>query len=461
MKAIRLRTEYLKEPIGIDNRKPRFFWNCEGGEKQTAYRILCTRNGETIWDSGKVLSDTMTGVAYQGKELKSRDIITWSVQPWDEEGAAGEAVSAQFEIGLLQPADWQAKWITGNYKVNKKQRYPVDCFRKFFNTTDIAKARLYITACGVYEAKLNGQKCGNFVMAPGYTDYRKRLQYQTIDVTGLLQNGQNELTVQLGDGWYRGSCGAWGLKNQYGSETKLLAQLEITHRDGSLQTVCSDDCWDWSNDGPIRFADNKDGEIYDANLSPSYGKKAKLTKYNVIPSASNNVPVVEKEHFTPKKITTPGGKTVLDFGQNIAGFISFRVNAKKGHKMTLRFGEMLNANGEFTQENIQLKMREKITPLQQVLYTCAEGVNSYKTTFAVLGFQYVLVEADFDIDPAEFTAIAVYSDLEQTGFFECSHEQINRLVHATIWSAKGNLGYSYRLPHKRAPRLDRRCPNFL
>ena len=438
MRAIRLRIEYLKEAIGIDVVKPRFFWNCEDGQKQTAYRIVCTRDGVTLWDSGKVPSDTMTGIAYQGAELRSRDIITWSVQLWDENDTNGEIAESHFEMGLLDSCDWQAKWITGNYNVNKKLRYPVDCFRKSFETRDIFKARLYITACGVYEAKLNGQKCGNFVMAPGYTDYRKRLQYQTIDVTSLLQNGQNTLTVQLGDGWYRGSCGAWGLKNQYGSETKMLAQLEITRGDDSVQTICSDESWDWCNDGPIRFADNKDGEIYDANLAPTYCKKAKLTKYAVLPTASNNVPVVEKEHFIPKKITTPSGKTVLDFGQNIAGYLSFRVKAKKGQKITLRFGEMLNADGEFTQENIQLKMKEKVTPLQQVIYTCREGLNEYKTTFAVFGFQYVLAEADFDIDPADFTAIAIYSDLEQTGFFECSHEQINRLVHATLWSAKGN-----------------------
>ena len=158
----------------------------------------------------------------------------------------------------------------------------------------------------------------------------------------------------------------------------------------------------------------------------------------MIPTASNNVGVSEHERFAAKKIITPGGKTVLDFGQNMAGFLSFRVNAQKGQKIHLRFGEMLDSNGEFTQENIQLKNRKVTTPLQQVHYTCRDGVNEYKTRFAVFGFQYALVEADLDIDPADFTAIAVYSDLEQTGFFDCSHELVNRLVHATVWSAKGN-----------------------
>ena len=438
MKATRLKTEYLTSPMGIDAVKPRFFWNCEGGERQTAYQIVCRRSGTIIWDSGKVKSASMTQIPYGGEALQSRDEVIWSVKVWDEQGNCGEAAASRFEIGLLHSSDWSASWITGNYPVIPTKRYPVDCFRKCFETADITKARLYITACGVYEAKLNGERCGDFVLAPGLTDYRKRIQYQTIDVTTLLRNGENTLTVQLADGWYRGSCGAWGLKNQYGTQTKLLVQLEITHTDGSVQTVLSDGSWDWSNDGPIRLADNKDGEVVDANLQPTYSRKAKVTRCSVTPSASNNVPITEHEHLRAMKIITPSGKTVLDFGQNIAGYVSFRVNAAAGQKIKLRFGEMPDGNGEFTQANIQLTMGKKTTPLQRVEYTCREGLNEYKTTFAVFGFQYALVEADFEIDPANFESIAVYSDLEQTGFFDCSHPLINSLVNATVWSAKGN-----------------------
>ena len=435
MKAIRLKTEYLTDPIGIDIVKPRLFWNCEGGVKQTAYEIIATDDaGKILWNSGKVQSSSMRTV-WDGDEVPPKTKVLWKIRLWDENDTCSEWSEATFETGI---DTWTAKWIAGNYRVNPAKRYPVDCFRKNFEASDIAKARLYITACGLYEAKLNGEKCGDFIFAPGYTDYRKRVQYQTIDVTKLLKNGGNELTVQLADGWYRGSCGAWGLKNQYGSQTKLLAQLEITHADGSIQTVLSDETWDWSNDGPIRFADNQDGEVVDANAAPTYSGKAKVTKHNVIPTASNNVPVREKEHFSAKLITTPAGKTVLDFGQNIAGYISFSLNAHAGQKLTLLFGEMLDGNGEFTQANIQLSMGKKTTPLQKVEYTCKEGRNEYKTTFAVFGFQYVQVEADFEIDPGCFTSVAVYSDMEQTGFFHSSHVLLNRFVDATVWSAKGN-----------------------
>ena len=435
MKAIRLRTEYLSNPIGIDIEKPRLHWNCEGGIRQTAYEIVAADDrGNGLWSSGKVQSSSMW-CPWGAQPVAPKTKVLWRVRLWDEADSCGDWSESSFETGI---DTWKAKWITGNYCVNPTKRYPVDCFRKIFDAKDIAKARLYITACGVYEAKLNGQRCGDFVLAPGVTDYRKRVQYQTYDVTGLLQAGENTLEVQLADGWYRGSCGAWGIKNQYGTQTKLLAQLEITGSDGTVQTVISDESWDWSGDGPIRFADNQDGEIVDANLQPTYQDKAKKTRHKVVPTASNNVPVVEKERFTPRKIITPSGKTVLDFGQNIAGYVSFRRNAKAGQKIRLLFGEMLDRNGEFTQANIQLSMCKKTTPLQKVEYTCKEGLNEYKTTFAIFGFQYAQVEADFDINPADFTSIAVYSDLEQTGFFDCSHPLVNALVDATIWSAKGN-----------------------
>ena len=149
-------------------------------------------------------------------------------------------------------------------------------------------------------------------------------------MTKLLADGDNVITVSIADGLYRGGCGAWALTNQYGTQTKLLLQLEIEDVSGNIITVCTDESWDWSNDGPIRFADNKDGEIYDARMVPSYTSKAKLTKYHVVPTASNNVPLTEHEKLKAKLIVTPSGKHVLDFGQNIAGYITFSLIAEAG-----------------------------------------------------------------------------------------------------------------------------------
>lgn len=314
----------------------------------------------------------------------------------------------------------------------------MDCFRKTFAAAGVQKARLYITACGLYEARLNGVRVGDAVLAPDITDYRKRVQYQTYDVTALVREGENELTVQLADGWYRGSTGAWGIRNQYGTVTKLLAQLELTRADGGVQTVCTDRSWDWSDDGPIRFADNKDGEVVDACRTPSYCHKARVTRHPVVPTASDNVPVTEHERLKAKRIITPAGKTVLDFGQNIAGYVAFSLEARAGQTIRLRFGELLDGEGEFTQKNIQLSRKNFTTPLQQVCYTCREGRNEYRTTFAIFGFQYILVETDVPFAAEDFTAVAVYSDMERTGWFESSNRLLNKFVENTVWSAKNN-----------------------
>ncbi len=440
MKAINLKCEYLINPLGIDIQNPRLMWNCDGGIKQTAYRIIAKSDGKTVWDSGKVNSSSMR--AEYPHKLKSRERVEWTVTLWDEEDKEGEpSETTFFETGLLSASDFTAKWISGNYHVNKKKRYPVDCFKKQFNAKNIVKARLYITACGLYEAKINGQRVGNFIFAPGYTDYNRRVQYQTYDVTALIASGDNEITVELADGWYRGSCGAWGLKNQYGTQTKLYAQLEITDKSGNRSIIDTNKTWSWSNDGDIRFADNKDGEIVEAWRKPSYNGFAKETKCDVVPVSSNNVPVTEHERFSVKNvITTPSGAKVLDFGQNIAGYIDFLLNAKKGQKIKLRFGEMFDENGEFTQKNFQCanKKRTKVTPLQKIEYYCKDGLNEYKTKFAIFGFQYVLIESDVEWRKEDFTAVSVCSDMEETLAFDSSNELLNKLVEATRWSAKNN-----------------------
>jgi len=460
MRAINIKTEYLKSPIGIDISNPRIFWNCDGGRVQTAYQIVTDE-----YDSGRVESSSMRCTLPIG--FKSGKKVEFKIRLWDENNAEGEWTSDYFEYGI---DEWQGQWITGNYdaddrverkkkiiggsffiqgvdfllnakKKSKLERYPVDCFKHGFEIDkEVRKARLYITACGLYEARINDEKAGDFVLAPGITDYKKRIQYQTYDVTALLMKGSNDITVELADGWYRGSVGAWGMKQEYGSETKFIAELFVEFADGSKKCEVTDGSWLWSNDGPVRFADNKDGEIVDANMKPTYSNKARVTGCPVIPSASNNVFLTEHESFKPTVITTPSGKTVLDFGQNMAGYVKFSLQAKKNDKIYLRFGEMFDEKGEFTQKNIQCVIGENISPLQEVKYTCKEGLNEYKTRFAIFGFRYVLVEGDIRINPDDFTAIAVYSDMEQTGFFDSSNELLNKLVQATVWSTKSNSG---------------------
>lgn len=446
MKAVNLKVEYMTNPIGISYICPRFSWTDEGGKKQSAYQILARdEDGDMLWDSGKVESQQMHLIPWGGANLKSRSEVFWKVTIWDEKDEAETSDTAHFELGLLEKNDWSAEWITGDYVPKKKERYPVDCFKRSFVVKDghkIKKARAYMSACGLYEGRINGKKIGDFILAPGITDYRKRIQYQTVDVTDLLKEGDNELFFMLADGWYRGSVGAWGMRNYYGSETKLLAQIEITYENGEVAVIATDDTFSWTQDGPIRFADNKDGEIYDAgreDFAKAVWKKAKVTSHKIWPTASNNFPLIEQERLmNPKLIVTPSGKKVLDFGQNIAGILAFTVkNAKAGQRIFLRFGELMK-DGEFTQKNIQCARGEFKTPLQQVEYFCKEGRNEYKTTFAIFGYQYIEVEADCPIDPTNFKAIAVYSDFETTFTFDSSNALLNQFVKNTLWSLKNN-----------------------
>ena len=463
MKAVHLQTEYLTEPLGLGIAAPRLFWQCEGGAAQTAYQIIATRDGATVWDTGKVESPEMTHIRYGGEALYSRDRVTWQVRLWDEAGTPGPWAESWFELGLLTPADWSAGWITGDYTPKKNHRYPVDCFRKAFPVAGRpVRARLYCTACGLYEVRLNGQRLGDWALLPGNTDLRRRLQYQTFDVTPLLDRA-NTLEIWLADGWYRGTIGAFGPRNVFGRQTKLLAQLELTAADGTVTTIGTDESWQWSNDGPIRFADLEDGEVYDANCTPGYAGHARRAdaKGVPVPTASYNVLPKRQEHFPAKLLTTPSGRRVLDFGQNLAGVLRFTVQGKKGQVLTLHLGEILDENGEFTQKNMQeiRPVREynpltetlfvtgmgkfyhgetQPTPLQRVVFTCSGGVDHYEGRFMLAGFRYALVEGDVDIDPAQFESVAIYSDLEQTGEFTCSHPGVNRLVENIRWSMKSN-----------------------
>ena len=458
MKAIRLQTEYMTQPLGLGIARPRLSWNCEGGVKQTAYRITANRDGETVWDSGKVASASMTHIAWEGEPLYSRDRVDWTLTLWDENGEPGEPASSGFELGLLEPSDWRAKWISGAYKPNKKKRYPVDCFRRRFKLEkQPVLVRLYATARGVYDVTINGTRIEGFILAPGMTDYRKRIQYQTYDVTSLLQS-DNTVEIRLADGWFRGSVAAYGVTNVFGTQTSVMAQLEVTNADGTRQIICTDEGWDWSNDGPIRLADLKDGEVYDASLQPSYSGKAMAVPApkNVQIAASDNVPVGEHERFTPKLLSNQ----VLDFGQNIAGYLAFTVQGRKGQTFRIICGEVLNEDGNvdlsgiqesrpakgWTQINLinklmtgQVKGAVDPTPHQEIVFTCSGGRDTYKSSFTVFGFRYAQIIGDIEIKPEDYTAIAVYSDMEQTGEFKCSNELVNRLVENTRWSMKGNF----------------------
>ncbi len=437
MKAVRLRTEQMKNPMGIDVSRPYLSWVCEDGIKQTAYEIEAKVDGQVVWNSGKVASARMN--AGLDQQLKSRQHVTWQVRVWDENDTASQwSEEAFFEMGLLHTEEFVAQWINPELEIQKDVKAPAAYLRKSFTLEKMGTGRLYITAHGLYEAEINGTRVGSFVLAPGTGSYDKKIAYQTYDVTSLLQEGTNEVQVVLGDGWYRSCSGVDGERNLFGEDIALFFQLEV---DGKAVCV-SDDSWEATQEGPIRENDMQQGEVYDASYEELTGwhpVKVEDDSKEVL-ACSNSVAIIEAERFPGKLITTPNGETVVDYGQNLAGYIEFTVDAHAGEKIVIHHGETLDENGNFTNENFQDRKRHKENGIEQrVEYICKEGKNHYKSKFTIWGFQYGKIETNVDLSTAEFTSIAVYSQMDQIGSFTCSDANVNQLFKNSIWSMKGNF----------------------
>ncbi len=435
MKVNNILCEYLNNPIGLGIRNPRITWNDLDVISQKAFEVKYSVNGKE--KSDLVYSSSMN---YQFKEsFNSKDIIKYQIRICDENNNWSDfSEEHSFEMGLLEKKDWKAKWITGNYKVNKKNRYPVDYFKKSFDVNKITKARLYISACGIYEAFINNQRVGDFILAPGSTDPRKRINYQSYDVTELIKDGNNEINILLADGWYRGSIGAKGFTYVFGKETKLIAQLELESVDGTTLLV-TDESWSWSNDGSLRFADLKDGEIVDARLFPSYNGKAREVSFNANLEESNNEYVIENDVCFPINMwESKNGNIILEFKNNIAGYLAFSINAHEGDKIDIALGEMLDKDGEVTLKNIQCIRKNKKTPLQEIHYTCHEGLNNYHPKFFFSGFKYATIKTNVKINKDDFKQISIYTRLKETSKFECSNNLINIFYDNTLRSLKSN-----------------------
>lgn len=433
MKAINIKIDHLKDPLGLQNRSPRITWNCEDGIRQTAYSYKVEVNDTVRLESGKIEKSDMeliTPILF-----KDRDRVRITLTLWDENDVKGPENSCSFEMGI---SEWKAKWIDPEQDPDKKVRQPASYLKKEFNVRKKGRARLYITAHGLYEAHINGKRVGDFVLAPGTDDYNKRLQYQVYDVSDLLKEGNNLIEVCIGDGWYRGNNGIDGNNHLFGDDLALLAQLEI---DGEIVAM-TDEYWYASQKGPIRFSDMEIGEVYDANMETvAEWHEVKVADHDYSKLVcSDEVIIKEQERFEGKRIETPDGSIVYDFGQNLAGYTYFELTAKKGQKLTIRHGETLDQDGNFTQVNIDPGKRNRNGGIPQMIeYICKEGLNIYKPSFSIFGFRYIKVETDADLSDAKFTSIAVYSDMRPTAEFLCSDSDVNQLFRNTMWSMKSNF----------------------
>ena len=292
----------------------------------------------------------------------------------------------------------------------------------------LEKAEISVTANGVYEGFIDGKRIGKFFMAPGWTNYEKRLQYQTYDITGLLSEGESELVFTVGNGWYRGTI-VRRKKSRIDTTPNLLAMITLDY--GTEKEYIPTDLSWTSKQSKILFSDIYDGEIYDANFEGECAgvRRASANKSVVIPQEGEIV--CEHERFSPvSEFITPKGERVIDFGQEITGYPEIKTIAKKGEEVCLSFAEMMEKDGNFYNENY----RESKCIYR---YICKDGEQTYKPHTTFYGFRYIRV--DSAPENTEFTAVVVHSDLKRTGYLLTENKKVQRLFDNIIWGQKGNF----------------------
>ena len=449
--VVKVRFEHLSDALGIGVARPRLSWVVETdtpGWFQAACEIESyTSDGQLYGQTNRIESSESVLVPWPFPPLASRKRLGVRVRVWSTDGQ----VSAWSEIfpveaALLDASDWTARFMTPSWEEDTTRPQPGPLLRKNFDLHgSVKKARLYITALGLYQAYLNGVVVGDHVMAPGWTSYHHRLRYQTFDVTGLLHAGSNALGAMLGDGWFRGRLGfGGGRANIYGDRLALLAQLEVEYADGAAECISTDESWQ-ATAGPILFSDIYDGEVYDARLEkpgwsePGYDASAwagvkKLDWDFATLFAPLGPPVRVTELIAPVAITTsPSGRTIVDFGQNLVGRLQLTVHGLAGQTVTLRHAEVLE-NGELCTRPLR---HAKATDR----YILRGGdVETWEPRFTFHGFRYAEVQGwPGELKNEDLRAVVCHSDMERTGWFECSDPLINRLHENVLWSMRGNF----------------------
>jgi alpha-L-rhamnosidase len=437
----RLRAEYRRSPaLGIGEAAPRLSWITSTpapGWAQAAYEVEV--DGDAL---GRVEGDESVFVAWPTSPLGSRDERRVRVRVWGTDGSASPwSGPLAIEAGLLDPSDWAAAWITTPDAGDERpQRFR----RAFTAAVAVAKARLYVTSAGIHEVALNGHRVGDHVLAPGWTAYGHRLRYDTHDVTALVAAGENVLGATVADGWWRGHLSWEMTRNVYGDRIGLLAQLELTYEDGTTDVVATDGTWRVAP-GPWDAADLYNGETYDARredrgwaergVDDAGWEAAAAFEPAVGALVAPIGPPIRRVEEVPVRevLRSPSGRTILDFGQNLVGWVRFTVQGQAGTTVTLRHAEVL--------EHGELGTRPLRNAEATDRYTLRGGApETWEPCFTFHGFRYAEVDGwPGELDPAAFTSVVVHSDMERTGTFSCSHELLNQLHRNVVWGMRGNF----------------------
>lgn len=484
--------EHVTNPLSVTTKNPRFSWELKADKNniyQKAYQIqVQNEKGEIVWDSGRQEDSRTTEVSYQGKALESSACYQYSITIWELDGREVRSSLTKFETALFTKEDWRANWIEPeplpqlpeNPLIKAKEKWmefvsammrgenpefhPEDTMmealplapydpavrmrREFIIQKEIKRARLYITAHGIYEVKINGNEITDAVLTPGFTTYDKRIKYQVYDVDSFLDEGKNAIGVTIADGWYKGKI-ALGRGCEYGEVPGLLLKLLVNYEDGMKEEICSDGEWSYSFEGPIRSADLFLGEKVDARMedgdhSVAGFKDLEWKKVFVKNKAEDMAEALEAQiepyvkvfaRILAQKIwTAPNGDTLVDFGQNLAGHIRVVMkDMEVGEEITIEHGEVLDENGNFTYAFTDT------TRAQKDVYICSgTGEEVFEPKFTYHGFRYVRIKGGRNWNTDQFTAAAISSDNTVTGSFQCSDERLNQLQHNIYWSQRTN-----------------------
>jgi alpha-L-rhamnosidase len=458
-----LTTEQRTEPLGLDEPRPRLSWKLDSprrGAAQRAYRIVAAlheqdldETARLVWDSGRRESDETLLVPWDGPVLQSATRYHWRVEVWDETDAAARTAQSWFETGLLHRGDWTAVWI-GRDPVglplidpptDEERSFPDPAAaplylrREFELAERPVRARLYATARGVYEPGLNGERVGDLELAPGWTEYHRRLQYQTYDVTGLLRAGSNEIGAIVADGWWSGYVGFDPSRpaRHYGITPGYLAQLVLDFADGSRQVIATDGSWD-ERPGPIRAADLMMGQFVDARR-PVWGSDgvravAVLDREPGALVAEPDHPIRVTEEVPAATVTRRGpDRFIVDFGQNLVGRIRLGIRgAAPGRRIVLRHAEVLSG-GELYRDNLR---RAAATDT----YVTAGGDEVFEPRFTVHGFRYAEITGlPGEPAAADVRARVLHNDTPVTGTFTCSDPMVEKLQANIVWGQRGNF----------------------
>lgn len=428
------KTEHLKNPLGLDVKAPSFSWKLRSTNEnliQKCYRLKVQKGEETVWDTGIVQSDQSINIIYQGAELLPATRYEVQLEVTDNKSET-DIHTGWFETGLMDHKNFKGSFITHSFDDDLE---PCAIFTKTFRLTEnpVVSARLYISALGIYDLKLNDKKISNICFAPGWTNYKERLQYQTYDITSFLKE-ENFLEVTVGNGWYKGILGFHGRGDHYGKRTAIIGQVEVTYEDGHKDYIFTDNSW-MNTLGKHRYSDIYNGEVIDHTFVSPKALAAVEYYYDkniLIGQESEPVKVIQRVEGK-KLIITPKGEVVIDFGQNLVGVVEAKVNLPKGTRITIEHAEALDENGNFYTDNLR-------TAKATDRFICSGEDDVFCPKFTFHGFRYIRIQGiGNDPNIKNFTALVIHTELEATGVFETDNEQVNQLWSNIKWTLKGNF----------------------